>query len=135
MRIFLDANILFAASFTDGAIRRLVRLLLAEGHALVVDDYVLEEARRNLAAKSRDGTRELNRMIGKLEIVPVSLNTPGKIAAALPEKDRPVLASPVQASCDALVTGDRKHFGRLFGHRIAGVTIYDPASLAEELLM
>src|SRR5688572_24029410 len=134
MRIFLDANVLFAASFTDGAIRRLVRELLAGDHVLVVDGYVVEEARRNLSAKSRDGTRELERLIARLEMAPVVTGSISRIAAALPEKDQPVLASAIQAGCDALVTGDRRHFGRLFGHSIGGVAIYEPAALAEELL-
>jgi len=36
--------------------------------------------------------------------------------------------------CDALVTGDRTHFGRLYGQTIAGVAIHSPRSLAELLL-
>jgi len=135
MRIFLDANILFAAAFTDGAIRRLIRELLARDHVLVVDGYVVEEARRNLSAKSRDGTRELERLIPKLEMASIAMAASGRIAAALPEKDQPVLASAAQAGCDALVTGDRRHFGRLFGHTSGGVAIYEPAALAEQLLL
>jgi len=134
MRIFLDANILFAACWSDGAVRRLLRELLAKDHTLLVDDYVLVEARRNLAAKSRDGTRELDRLMRKLETVPFMLHLDPAIEAALPEKDRPVLASAINVSCDALVTGDRRHFGRLYGRTIGGVTIYDPAALAEALL-
>ena len=60
MRIFLDASIVFAACWSDGAIRKLLRELRAQDHSLIVDDYVLGEARRNLAAKSRDGMRELD---------------------------------------------------------------------------
>ena len=48
MRIFLDANILFSAAKTDGAIRRLVSLVVADGHECMANGYVLEEARRNL---------------------------------------------------------------------------------------
>jgi hypothetical protein len=52
----------------------------------------------------------------------------------LPEKDRPVLAAAVRHGCQALVTGDRRHFGPLFGETLQGVTIYSPRSLAEALL-
>lgn len=134
MRIFLDANIVFAACWSDGAIRRLSRELLAKDRSLLVDDYVLEEARRNLAAKSRDGMRELDRLMRKLETVPFKLHLDSTIEAALPEKDRPVLASAIHSSCDALVTADRRPFGRLYGRTIGGVAIHDPASLAEALL-
>ena len=44
MRLFLDANILFSAAKSDGAVRRLLELLLARGHACWVDGYVVEEA-------------------------------------------------------------------------------------------
>ena len=51
----------------------------------------------------------------------------------LPVKDRPVLAAAIHQSCDALVTGDRTHFGALYGRTIHGVTIHSPRSLAEAL--
>ena len=52
MRIFLDANVLFSAARSAGAIRQLVHALHAAGHTLVADEYVATEARRNVAAKS-----------------------------------------------------------------------------------
>ena len=53
MRIFLDANILFSAARSAGAVRQLVQALQAGGHSLVADAYVGEEARRNLASKAQ----------------------------------------------------------------------------------
>jgi hypothetical protein len=35
---------------------------------------------------------------------------------------------------DALVTGDRTHFGRFYGRRLAGVAVHSPRTLAEWLL-
>ena len=133
MRIFLDAKILFSASLSDGAVRALVHSLLADDHVLVADEYVLEEARRNLAAKSRDGTRELIRMAARLEIAAFQAEIPSIVPSSLPEKDRPVLAAALRARCDVLVTGDRAHFGALYGRTIGGVTIHSPASLAGAL--
>jgi predicted nucleic acid-binding protein len=52
----------------------------------------------------------------------------------LPEKDRPVLAAAIHHRCDMLVTGDRTHFGQLYGKTIRGVTILSPAMLAEVAL-
>lgn len=54
--------------------------------------------------------------------------------AWLPEKDRPVLAAATRLRCDALVTGDRTHFGAGYGRRFSGVMIHSPRSLAEWLL-
>ena len=51
MRIFLDVNIRFSAARSDGAMRRFLHALLAAGHDLHADTYVVEEARRNLVAK------------------------------------------------------------------------------------
>jgi hypothetical protein len=59
--------------------------------------------------------------------------TAPSLALLLPEKDRPVLASAIQHQCDALITGDKTHFGRLYGQTIAGVCIHSPQSLAELL--
>lgn len=54
--------------------------------------------------------------------------------AWLPDKDRPVLAAAIRLGCDALVTGDRMHFGAGYGRTFAGVTVHSPRSLAEQVL-
>jgi hypothetical protein len=43
MRIFLDANILFSAAKSDGAVRSLVTLLLATQRECWVDGYVARQ--------------------------------------------------------------------------------------------
>ncbi len=53
MRIFLDANVLFSAAKSDGAVHQLLTLLEKLHHECCVDGYVFEEARRNLVAKAR----------------------------------------------------------------------------------
>lgn len=58
---------------------------------------------------------------------------PPGLAPELPEKDRPVLASAIQGKCDVLLTGDRTHFGPLYGKKVEGVTIHSPAGLAQHL--
>lgn len=135
MRIFLDANILFSAARADGAIRRLLVLLRKEKHVLCVNEYVLEEARRNLTAKASEGLAELDRLLDRCQRIPVQpRDLELEASLPLPEKDRPVLAAAIKAGCDALVNGDRAHFGPLFGRSIEGVKIYSPASIAEKLL-
>lgn len=135
MRIFLDANILFSAARTDGAIRTLLALLEAAGHELWADAYVVEEARRNLIAKAPAGIAVLDRLEASIFMSKVAV---GKSAhpglEILPEKDRPVLAAAIHCRCTALVTGDRSHFGALYGKTIQGVSVYSPALLAEALL-
>ncbi len=44
-----------------------------------------------------------------------------------------MLAAAIHLRCDALVTGDSKHFGLLYGKTMHGVTIHSSRSLAEAL--
>ena len=135
MRIFLDANILFSAAKTDGAMRALLRLLRGVGHELWADGYVLEEARRNLVAKAPGDLPMLDTIVAGIRIAEAHPADAGQsFPSKLPEKDRPVLAAAVRLGCEALVTGDRTHFGAFYGKTIAGVAIHSPRSLAEALL-
>ena len=134
MRIFLDANILFSAAKSEGAVRRLLALLLDAGHECWVDGFVLAEARRNLVAKAPAGIEWLDSILVRLRVGEKQVEVTGQGELPLPEKDRPVLAAAIRHGCQALVTGDRRHFGPLFGETLQGVTIYSPRSLAEALL-
>lgn len=134
MRIFLDANILFSASKSDGAVRELLARAVGAGHSLCADGYVAAEAHRNLEAKAPSGLPSLDGLIGRLELAVYRHDTLAHEAASLlPEKDRPVLAAAVRMRCDVLVTGDRTHFGQLYGRTVLGVEIHSPHSLAEAL--
>ena len=135
MRVFLDANILFSAAKSDGAVRALLRLLVERGHECWADAYVVAEARRNLVAKGPEGLHVFDALLARLRVAAVSpLASEPADVAWLPEKDRPVLAAAIHLRCDALVTGDRTHFGVGYGRAFGGVVIYSPRSLAEHLL-
>ncbi len=135
MRIFLDASILFSAARADGAVRKLLALTEAAGHELWADAYVFEEARRNLAAKTPGGLPVLNAMADRIKIGGMSAsNSLLPDTVNLPGKDRPVLAAAIHHRCDILVTGDRTHFGQIYGKTIQGVSVLSPAMLAETLL-
>ena len=136
MRVFLDANVLFSAAKSDGAVRRLLALLLAEGHVLCADSYVVAEARRNLQTKGRASLDVFDGLLERLELsegqAPSGATPP---VLVLPEKDRPVLRAAVWMRCQALVTGDKAHFGRFYGRALEAVAIHSPRSLAEALLI
>jgi len=135
MRIFLDANILFSAARSAGAIRHLLILLRQAGHTACVDAFVIEEARRNLVAKAPAALAHLDLILGKMERLPtLALDADLLAALPLPTKDQPVLAAAIYGTCGALITGDRTHFGPLFGTKFQGVSIYSPAQAAEALL-
>jgi predicted nucleic acid-binding protein len=136
MRIFLDANVLFSAAKSDGAVRQLLMSLEKSGHECCVDGYVIEEARRNLVAKAPDCVIALERLLSRMRMPGAQPNHAAlEVSLPLPVKDRPVLVAAIHQSCGALVTGDRTHFGPLYGRTIHGVTIHSPRSLAEALLV
>ncbi len=135
MRIFLDANVLFSAAKSDGAVRQLVRRLLDAEHECLADDYVVTEARRNLAAKGPGALVAFDILLAKMAVADARMPRVAlKEADWLPENDRPVLYAAMRLKCGALVTGDRRHFGAGFGKSFGGVTIHTPRSLAEALL-
>ena len=134
MRLFLDANILFSASKSDGAVRELLARSLQAGHDLVADQYVVAEARRNLAAYGGEAVATLDVLLTSVDVAAFrDSHLPQEIATLLPAKDAPVLAAALRLRCDALVTGDRRHFGALYGTVQLGLAIHSPRSLAEAL--
>lgn len=132
LRIFLDANILFSAAKSAGTVRLLVNDLLAGSHTLVVDSFVVTEARRNLSAKADPiAVALLQQLLERMEHSAVQFSLPTRPALEwLPEKDRPVLAAAMALQCDVLVTGDRTHFGSEYGRVFDGVMVCSPVQLA-----
>ena len=135
MRIFLDANILFSAAKSDGAVRRLLVFLQEGRHECWIDGYVLDEARRNLEIKAPAGLPVLAALLSRLHLAPFYV-ADSALAASLPlvEKDRPVLMAAIHSRCEVLVTGDQTHFGKLYGKTLHGITVHSPRSVAETFL-
>ncbi len=138
MRFFLDANVLFsAAHHPDGNGRALFELAaITRGARLISSRFAIEEAARNIALKYPERVKDLERLTADLEIC--AEPTPNAIAAAglagLPAKDAPILGGAISARARALVTGDRRHFGALFGRTIEGVMVITPAEAVVMLL-
>ncbi len=98
----------------------------------MADEYVATEARRNIAGKAKaDCQASLQNLLAQIEVSAAHFLANAHAAVQwLPEKDRPVLMAAIALRCDALVTGDRTHFGAGYGQTFDGVTIYTPAQLA-----
>ena len=136
MRIFLDANILFSAARADSAMRTLLTLLRGRSRLLVASQSVLVEASRNLERKATAvALSDLDAIQSTLEI---SNREHGDRSAThtawLPTKDRHVLAAAIALKCDALITGDKTHFGSGYGERFGNVLILSPRMAAETQL-
>jgi len=135
MRIYLDANVLFSAAKSDGAVRDLLSALTRKGHELCADGYVVEEARRNLLLKApAEAIAALEKMLEKIVLKAMVSASPPRMRASLPEKDRPILEAAIRHRCDVLVTGDKTHFGSFYGMKLEGVEILSPAQLARKLI-
>ena len=115
--------------------RGFLEVLKSSGHTLVADAYVVEEARRNLEAKFPASLKDFEGVLEQLESsATLRCFLPPGLVPELPEKDRPVLAAAIQRRCDVLLTGDKTHFGPLYGKTLEGVTIHSPAGLAEHII-
>jgi len=126
MRIFLDANVIFAACWSpEGRAALLVSIGRAGKVQLVTSPHALEETRRNLQVKRPDALDELARVRQVVQLGGEGSHAQVAWAAelGLPAGDAPILAAVVALKADMLATGDARHFGRLYGVRCDGVLV------------
>jgi uncharacterized protein len=136
-KLYLDANILFSLGyFSEGAIPELVDEAIAKHYQLVTSAYAVDEARGNIARRYPERLARLESYLKMLSLVPEPTEEPLKEAVGygLPSKDAPILAAAIGASCDYLVTGDKRHFGHLYGRVVRGVRVLAPRDMLELLL-
>ena len=124
-RVFLDANVLFSAAYTQGS--RLLELWALDDTELVTSLLALEEARRNLSVHNRDGVGVLDELVSKMMIVAGTRMGQLPEGVELADKDIPVLLAAIDSGCSHLLTGDKRHFDALYGKRIGGVLVQTPA--------
>lgn len=137
MRVFLDANVLFSAAYREtGSVRPFFALADAGLCDLVSSGYAVDEARRNILARHPDRGADLESLARKLALCrePIPATIAWAKTLGLPAKDTPILAAAVEAHCQLLVTGDRSHFGRLFGRRLRGTIVLSPAEAIDLLI-
>jgi predicted nucleic acid-binding protein len=137
VRVFLDANILFSAAYLDdGLPRRLFELADVGACELATSRYALEEARRNIAAKRQERLLSLESLVASVVVCqePGAAAIRWAAALGLPSKDAPILAAAVESGCAMLVTGDKAHFGSLFGSRHRGTVVLVPADAVDLII-
>jgi len=123
-RLFLDANILFSASYREDA--GVAVLWSIENVSLFSSPYAIEEAKRNFVDQAQ--RKRLERLIPTVHVVQAA-SAPEAIRREidLPEKDWPILGGAIAAEATHLITGDLKHFGPYFGKQIHGILVFPPA--------
>lgn len=130
MRLFLDANVLFSAAHNPQGNARAFFALATQGAVTLLGSrFARDEAIRNINLKFPDCNKTLAELLKAIELVsepPPSLIGIAR-AAGLPEKDAPILAAAIASRVDMLVTGDKRHFGHLFGQHIETVLVLPPA--------
>jgi predicted nucleic acid-binding protein len=120
-RVFLDANVLFSAAYTQSS--SLHRIWRLDDVELVSSDYAVEEARRNIMRVRPQCRTTLERLIRHLVVISCVCADSLPDDVELDDKDRPILAAAIEARASHLLTGDKTHFGHLFGQTIRGVLI------------
>ena len=136
-RVFLDANVLFAATISEnGRAAALFLLAKEELCELVISPHAIAETRRNLEARYPESLDRFARLLHKVVLAPEA--TSSAVAwgrdQGLPEEDAPILGAAVAAHVDVLVTGDRTHFAHLFGRTVGGVQVLSLADTLRRLL-
>jgi hypothetical protein len=123
-RLFLDANVLFSASYLpDNLLRQLWDLPDTE---LMTSAYARREARRRLPP-ARHRTFDVLLRATTIVVSPPIGAVPLPPGLVLPPKDVPIFAAAVVAAATHLLTGDKRHFGPYYGRRFNGVLIMPPA--------
>jgi len=138
MRVFLDANVLFSAAYNDRSELLIFFELASAGIVqLSASAFAIEEARRNIALKRPDRMAAYERLAAKLALAPAPSNEHLAIAqaAGLPPKDAPILAAAPAAKAGLLVTGDRTHFGHLFGRSIGHLLVQRPKDALSAIVL
>jgi uncharacterized protein len=120
-RLFLDANVLFSAAYRPGT--GLLSLWKLKNVTLCSSQYAVEEARFNLDDHhQRVRLETISEQLHLFEAAASALPS----GISLPEKDAPILLAAITARASHLLTGDIRHFGPHFGHRVAGILILLP---------
>lgn len=131
--VFVDANVIFSASYKS--LSRFLELWNMPAIVVMTSLYAADEARRNCTSKEH--SQRLEALLGQTTMVSDAPPEVSPIEITLPEKDRPVLASAIDAGADFLITGDRRHFARWMNRpirtRLGTLTIMEPGRFLERL--
>jgi uncharacterized protein len=134
--MFLDANVLFSAAIKPSSrIHALFELSEAGFCNLLTSTHAALEASRNIQVKFPMHLKSLEALLNEVTLV----NEPDKALVTwakqyLPDKDAPILAAALAGKADILVTGDNRHFGKMFNKKYKGVLVLTPAQALDYVL-
>ena len=123
LAVYLDANVLFSASY--GLRSRFRRFWSLTNVTPVTSLYAVIEVGRHIKLPGH-GLR-FDDLIARTRMVSDANPAFVPQSVRLVEKDRPILAAAIAASIDYLVTGDKGHFSHLYFQRVSHVYVINPA--------
>ncbi len=131
-RVFLDANVLFSASYVEHA--SLLRLWSLSDTEICTSSYAALEAQRNVV--STEQAERLAALLEKTEIIHYDAPGTGVLFASisLPDKDWPIMLAALEGGCTHLLTGDKKHFGEYLDAEIEGLIVQLPGTYLRQRL-
>lgn len=115
-RVFLDTSVILAATFSSkGASREIIRRALQGSIAAVISDFVIEEARRNVASRFADLAEKIDIFFASnnFEVVQATFLEVQAAAKYIAAKDAPIVAAAKQAKVDYLVSMDKQHLANI----------------------
>lgn len=128
VRVFLDANVLFAAAVGGGS----VQLWGIAEIQLVTSLFAAEEAHVNLG--NMDGGLALQERLGELlagiEVHDICIDPTLFASFKLKDpNDIPILHGAIETGCAYLCTADKACFGEFYGSKLGGVEVIKPGKL------
>ncbi len=127
LRVFLDTNILISASISPTS--RFLDFWRLRSVTVFTSPYVTGEARKHLTGEA----------LYRFELLLLQMEEVRETALAvlpsdidLVEKDRPVLIAALAAHADYLITGDKAHFGQLYGTFIDETIVLPPRTFLDQ---
>jgi predicted nucleic acid-binding protein len=140
VRLFLDSNVILSGLLSERGAPRIILDLLSLGFPFLTGStgrYNLIEIERNLKKRMPGVWPVYKRYLPRLNltVIPVpQLEELGEFFGKVADKDIPVLVSAIKAKADLLITGDKRHFGKLKSVDRYQLTIVTPSEFIDSIL-
>ena len=140
IKAFLDSNVIISGIISDKAAPRLILDLLCHEMPFILGatgHYNLEEIVRTITKKLPAARPVFDDFMSrlKLEIIPFPEEEKmEKYRGVIVDEDLPVIVSAIECRADCLVTGDKKHFGKIRNRKDIPLKICSPSEFVETLV-
>lgn len=135
LRVFIDTSVIYAAIHSStGASHELFRLALENQCQIVISEYILVEAKRNISAKIPMYLSAFEALLTALEpeILPFPpLKLVRSVETYIVPKDAPIVAAALLARPDYLVSLDKKHILQREVRKQSGLKIVRPETVLQ----